>query len=60
MTRSGSLANLFPDQHDVIIAEAKTEVAAAQTTAKNQPETRGELFPHRFSPPKSKASAKND
>jgi hypothetical protein len=49
MTRSGSLANLFPDQHDVIIAEAKTEVAAAQTTAKNQPETRREFFRWWFS-----------
>jgi hypothetical protein len=51
MTRSGCLADLFSDQHDVIIAEAKTEVAAAQTTAKNQPETRGKLFPYGFSPP---------
>jgi hypothetical protein len=51
MNRSGSLANLFPDQHDVIIAEAKTEVAAAQTTAKKQPETREELFPYGFFPP---------
>jgi len=51
MNRSGSLANLFPDQHDVIIAEAKTEVAAAQTTAINQPETRGEFFSYGFSPP---------